>query len=191
VAAAGAGILASSGTAVAQGKGDSARLVDLDSGWGLLEFVVGGASSNPGAIPTGQLSTIGQLANPVAVREFSFDGMTAINGQRYDMARIDFEVPHGQTELWRFITGGNSPHPVHIHGASFQVVSRTGGRNRLFPWETGWKDVVLLADGETIEILIRLDDHAADGFQYPSTYVMHCHMLWHEDAGMMLNFQVI
>lgn len=36
----------------------------------------------------------------------------------------DFQVPFGQVGRWRFITNGNAPHPVHIHGASFQVVSR-------------------------------------------------------------------
>ena len=171
--------------------GDTVMLRELGQGWDILELNVTQVSSNPGSIPTGQLSVIEKLADPVVTREFSFDGMTSINGKKYEMARIDFQVPRGQTELWRFTTGGNAPHPVHIHGASYQVVSRTGGRNQTFPWEAGWKDVVLLDDGETVEILIRFDDHAADGFQYPSTYVMHCHKLSHEDAGMMLNFQVV
>ncbi|NIR60576.1 MAG: multicopper oxidase domain-containing protein, partial [Gammaproteobacteria bacterium] len=81
--------------------------------------------------------------------------MTRINGQVYDLNRIDLQVPLGQTERWRFITGGNAPHPVHVHGEYFQVQSRTGGRGALFPWEAGWKDTVLLEDGETVEVLIR------------------------------------
>ena len=65
------------------------------------------------------------------------------------------QLPFGQTERWCFITNGNAPHPVHVHGASFQVVSRTGGRGQVFPWETGWKDTVLLNDFETVDVLIR------------------------------------
>lgn len=169
--------------------GDKVMLQDVDTGWDLIEFVVTQTSNNPGTIPTGTLSTVTPLTNPVVTREFSFDGMTRINGQVYELDRIDFQVPRNQTELWRFTTGGNAPHPVHVHGASYQVVSRTGGRNTLYPWEGGWKDTVLLNDGETVEILIRFDDNA--GFAYPAVYVMHCHKLSHEDAGMMLNFEVV
>jgi FtsP/CotA-like multicopper oxidase with cupredoxin domain len=88
------------------------------------------------------------------------------------------------TERWRFTTGGNAPHPVHVHGASFQVVSRTGGRGRLYPWELGWKDTVLLHDRETVDILVRFDN-------YRGKYVMHCHQLEHESMGMMANFDVV
>ena len=77
---------------------------------------------------------------------------------------------------------------MHVHGASFQVLSRTGGRGRLFPWESGWKDTVLLNDKETVDVLIRFDGaHGADAGQY----VMHCHQLEHEGMGMMTNFVVI
>ena len=87
--------------------------------------------------------------------------------------------------MWKFIaTGGNGPHPVHVHGASFQVVSRTGGRGQVFPWERGWKDTVFLNDGETITVLIRFD-------AYRGIYLLHCHKLEHEDMGMMANFEVI
>jgi FtsP/CotA-like multicopper oxidase with cupredoxin domain len=71
-----------------------------------------------------------------------------------------------------------------VHGASFQVVSRKGGRGVLFPWEQGWKDTVLLLDGETVEVLIRFD-------QFKGLYLLHCHKLEHEDMGMMSNFQVV
>jgi len=54
----------------------------------------------------------------------------------------------------------------------------------LFPWEAGWKDTVLLADGETVDILIRFN-------AYRGQYLIHCHKLEHEDMGMMSNFEVI
>jgi FtsP/CotA-like multicopper oxidase with cupredoxin domain len=158
-------------------------LQDLNAGWNLLEFRVTAVVDDDHTIPT-TLSTITLLSDPQTTRSFSFDGMTRINGQEYDLNRIDFQVPFGQTERWRFTTNGNAPHPVHIHGASFQVQSRTGGRGVLFPWEQGWKDTVLLNDRETVEILIRFDG-------YRGRYLMHCHKLEHEDQGMMTNFEVI
>jgi FtsP/CotA-like multicopper oxidase with cupredoxin domain len=163
--------------------GTTVLLRDARAGWDLLEFRVARQVSVPITIPT-NLSTIIPLTNPVRTRTFSFDGMSKINGMEYDLNRIDFQVPFGQVERWRFLTSGNAPHPVHVHGASFQVVSRTGGRNRLFPWESGWKDTVLLEDRETVEILIRFDG-------YRGEYLMHCHKLEHEDMGMMSNFEVI
>ncbi|HET8659383.1 MAG TPA: multicopper oxidase domain-containing protein [Micromonosporaceae bacterium] len=163
--------------------GTRVMLRDARAGWDLLELRVTRQVSDPTPVPTA-LSTITPLAGPVRTRTFSFDGMSKINGLEYDVNRIDFSVPFGEVELWRFLTSGNAPHPVHVHGASFQVVSRTGGRGRLFPWETGWKDTVLLEDRETVEVLIRFD-------AYRGEYLMHCHKLEHEDMGMMSNFVVV
>jgi FtsP/CotA-like multicopper oxidase with cupredoxin domain len=162
--------------------GKTVSLIDRSSGWNLLEFRVDN-STPQGSMPTGTLSTIERLSNPVGTRTFSFDGMTRINGQLFELDRIDFQVNVGDVEQWTFTTNGNAPHPVHIHGASFQVVSRSGGRGRLYSWEQGWKDTVLLNDGETVTVLIRFD--------LAGRYLMHCHKLEHEDAGMMLNFQVV
>ncbi len=164
-------------------SGTNVMLRDVNAGWDLLEFHVGSLIVG-GTIPTGTLSMITPLSNPVLTRDFSFDGMSRINGQEYDLYRIDFHVPFGQVERWRFTTGGNAPHPVHVHGASFQVQSRTGGRGQLYPWEAGWKDTVLLEDGETVEVLIRFDG-------YKDLYLLHCHKLEHEDMGMMANFEVV
>jgi FtsP/CotA-like multicopper oxidase with cupredoxin domain len=170
--------------------GTKVMLHDLNAGWDLLEFVVGTAVSGgiAGQSPSA-LNPIVALTNPVNTRVFSFDGMRRINGLEFDPNRIDFEVPAHTTEHWRFTTNGNAPHPVHVHGASFQVVARTGGRDRLYPWEAGWKDTVLLKDRETVDVLIRFDS----GFTGPTNgrYVLHCHKLEHEDMGMMATFVVI
>ncbi len=163
--------------------GTKVMLQCLDAGWNLLEFNVAQQVTDTSSIPT-TLSTITPLSNPVTTRVFSFDGMSKINGLRYDINRIDFQVPIHQTERWRFTTNGNAPHPVHVHGASFQVQSRSGGRGTVFPWERGWKDTVLLQDFETVEVFIRFDG-------YTGLYLIHCHKLEHEDMGMMSNFEVV
>ena len=162
--------------------GKSIMLRDLRAGWDLLEFRVYGTGSGNSTTNT-TVSAIEHLANPVTTRDFSFDGMTKINGREYAMDRVDFRVPFGQVERWTFHTNGNAPHPVHVHGASFQVVKRTGGRGTVFPWETAWKDTVVLEDRETVEVLIRFN-------AYRGLYLMHCHKLEHEDMGMMSNFEV-
>jgi blue copper oxidase len=167
----------------AMSVGQRVLLRDLSAGWDLLEFRVTRQVTDTTTVPA-SLSTIVALANPVRTRTFSFDGMSKINGLVYDVNRIDFQVPFGDVERWRFITNGNAPHPVHVHGASFQVVSRTGGRAQIFPWERGWKDTVLLNDFETVDVLIRFT-------AYRGEYVIHCHKLEHEDSGMMSNFEVI
>jgi FtsP/CotA-like multicopper oxidase with cupredoxin domain len=60
------------------------------------------------------------------------------------------------------------------------------GRARLFPWEGGWKDTVLLNDGETVAVKIRFEP-----WQRGQRYLIHCHKLEHEDAGMMAAFTVV
>jgi blue copper oxidase len=168
----------------ALGAGQSVMLRCLSAKWDLVQFVGTGATGVAYTPPT-TLSIIPPLSGPtLPTRTFTFDGMSRINGLQYDMDRVDFTVPFGVIERWRFKTGGNAPHPVHVHGASFQVVSRTGGRGRLFPWEGGWKDTVLLNDKETVDVMIRFDRHRG-------LYVMHCHQLEHEGMGMMANFEVV
>ncbi len=170
--------------------GTNIMLKDLRTGWDLLEFRVTSTVNNSGTIPA-TLPAITPLSNPATTRDFKFEGMSKINGQVYDINRIDFQVPFNVTERWRFTTKGAAPHPVHIHGASFQIQSRTGGRGQVFPWERGWKDTVLLDDGETIEILIRFDHFRSVGGDYKGLYLIHCHRLEHEDNGMMSNFEVV
>lgn len=163
--------------------GTKIMLRDLRSGWDLLEFRVITATGGIKTLPSTS-SSIVSLPSPVRSRTFSFDAMSKINGLEYNMDRIDWTVPFNETEEWIFKTNGNAPHPVHVHGASFQVIERTGGRNQVYPWEGGWKDTVLLEDGETVKVKIRFD-------AFRGIYLLHCHKLEHEDMGMMANFDVV
>jgi FtsP/CotA-like multicopper oxidase with cupredoxin domain len=87
----------------------------------------------------------------------------------------------GETELWR-ITAEMMAHPFHVHGTSFQVVSRNG--SAVDAAVEGWKDVVLVSG--TAEILVRFDQLA----DASAPFMYHCHILEHEDAGMMGQFTV-
>ena len=106
-----------------------------------------------------------------------------INGKMYEMDRIDEHVPFGETEIWTLVNDDRYAHPVHIHGTHFRVVSRTGGRPGVMPWEQGVKDTVLMLPGETVKIAVAFT--AQRGL-----FLLHCHNLEHEDAGMMTNFMV-
>ena len=106
-----------------------------------------------------------------------------INGRRFEIDRIDERVPFGETEIWTFINESGLPHPVHLHATHFRVVSRSGGRGQIFPWETGRKDTVLLHPFETVRVALRFTAHRG-------LFLLHCHNLEHEDMGMMANFLV-
>ena len=120
-----------------------------------------------------------------------------INGLTFRMDEIAFKVKRGAVEIWSISNPkAGMPHPMHIHGFSFQVLERLNsppqwsatarfGKGRMVG-DLGWKDTVLVWPGETVRIAI---DFAHD-FPGDQTYVFHCHNLEHEDAGMMINFRV-
>ncbi len=154
----------------------------------LLEFVVAREVRESARIPE-RLSTIAPV-NTAAIsttREFRFRSAMmqhTINGDMFDMERIDVTVPFGATEKWTFINDGPFPHPVHMHAVQFRVVERVGVRNQLFPWEQGWKDTVLVYPGERVSVVATFDAQRG-------RFLMHCHNLEHEDHGMMMNFAVV
>ena len=120
-----------------------------------------------------------------------------INGLTFRMDEIAFEVKRGAVEIWSINNPTvGMPHPMHLHGFSFQVLERLNsppqwsatarfGKGRVVS-DLGWKDTVLVWPGETVRIAI---DFTHD-FPGSQTYIFHCHNLEHEDAGMMINFRV-
>ena len=108
-------------------------------------------------------------------------GGMSINGQSFETNRIDFKIKKGSVERWHLETSMLA-HPFHIHGLQFQIISENGGTPRIE--NRGWKDTILIAN--EAEILVRFNRLANE--QAP--YMAHCHILEHEDAGMMLQFTV-
>jgi FtsP/CotA-like multicopper oxidase with cupredoxin domain len=109
-------------------------------------------------------------------------GAFRINGLSFEPGRVDVQVPRGELELWEVVNSSVHPHPFHVHAVQFQVASRTSGP--VGPHETGWKDTVLVWPGERMELLMRFEGEAG-------LFLLHCHNLEHEDAGMMLNMEVV
>ena len=126
------------------------------------------------------------FGEPVRRRNFQLDMMggghgMSINGEAMDMMVVNEQVKLGETEIWE-VTADEMMHPFHVHGTSFQVLSN-GGR-AVDPAATGLKDVVLV-DGRA-EILVKFTRKA----DATAPYMYHCHILEHEDLGMMGQFTV-
>lgn len=92
----------------------------------------------------------------------------AINGRTFDMARIDAESRVGEVQRWVIENASPMDHPFHLHGTQFQVLSAP---------VLAWKDTVNVRPGQSVTIAFRHD--------HPGRWMYHCHILAHEDAGMM------
>ena len=153
----------------------------------LLEIRVRRNVEDDFAMPGALVMDSGPIAaDAVRERTFHFQSRMmehTINGLRYELYRDDVHIPFGETEIWNLVNDSNLPHPVHLHATHFRVLSRTGGRGMVMPWEEGLKDTVLLHAFETVRIAVRFTGD-------PGLYLFHCHNLEHEDMGMMLNIVV-
>jgi spore coat protein A, manganese oxidase len=103
-----------------------------------------------------------------------------INGKEFDPNRTDIYPRLNSTEIWEVFA--DIPHPFHMHLAHFQVLSRNNQKPD--PSDVGWKDTVRVGPREMVRAIARFTP-------YRGKYIYHCHMLEHEDMGMMDNFEVI
>lgn len=105
----------------------------------------------------------------------------SINDASFDMETVNFNVVKGAVERWT-VSAPMMMHPFHIHGVTFQVLSENGRAPQ--PQNTGWKDTILVHG--SADLLIRFDQPAAA----KTPFMYHCHILEHEDGGMMGQFTV-
>jgi len=120
-----------------------------------------------------------------SVTQGSWAGPFLLNDSSFRMERIDFEIPVNRTEIWNIHNQTPVAHPFHMHGFSFYVLDRYGAP--IEPDEAGRKDVVLVNPNEQIRIITRFSDFA----DASAPYMFHCHLLSHEDDGMMGQFVVV
>jgi FtsP/CotA-like multicopper oxidase with cupredoxin domain len=116
-----------------------------------------------------------------------------IDGRVFDMEDVAAAetVAPGSTHIWELVNeinpmGMAMAHPIHVHGTQFRVLSRTGGTvNALREGinDAGWTDTVLVLPGESVRVQVTFSKH-------PGLYLYHCHILEHEDMGMMRNFRI-
>lgn len=108
-----------------------------------------------------------------------------INGKTMDMHRVDERVRLNDIEIWDVRNRGGQPHPFHVHLVQFQVLDRNGRPPE--GSELGWKDTVLLHPGDRVRLIMQFERYADPKFPY----MYHCHIMEHEDAGMMGQFLVV
>jgi FtsP/CotA-like multicopper oxidase with cupredoxin domain len=97
-----------------------------------------------------------------------------INSKVMDMERVDVSAELGATEIWEVENLVGMDHPFHLHGFRFQVLDRNGVPE---PYPS-WKDTVNVPKRERVRFIVRYSD-------FPGLWMFHCHILDHEDQGMM------
>ena len=130
------------------------------------------------------LTTLEPLPEATVTRTFDLQGRQ-INGRRMDMDRVDATVEKGATELWEVRNLDLFPHNFHVHDVQFRVLDIDGEAPP--PALAGAKDTVYLEPRRTYRLVMRFEDHAD-----PTTpYMFHCHLLLHEDEGLMGQLVVV
>ena len=126
----------------------------------------------------------GDMSNMKHGGLFDFHNANRINGLPFDMNKPMFAATKGQHERWVISGQGDMMlHPFHIHGTQFRILSENGKAPAAH--RAGWKDTVRV-EGGVSEVLVKFDHDAPK----EHAYMAHCHLLEHEDTGMMLGFTV-
>lgn len=138
----------------------------------------------PEVLSTTNDATASRESDAVRTRLFTLNGRE-INGRGMDMGRIDFATNVGDTELWTVVNESGSSHSFHVHDVQFRVLSVDGAPPP--PELGGLKDTIYLRPHAVYRLLLRFDDYA----DAAAPYMVHCHLLRHEDQGMMAQFVVV
>jgi FtsP/CotA-like multicopper oxidase with cupredoxin domain len=149
----------------------------------LLEFRVDHHRRETSRLPTA-LRPLPDLPEPTVTRTWDFgrDGdLWTINGLAFDPARTDARPRLGVTERWVFTNSSSVDHMVHVHEVDQQLLSRDGRAPAAYE---RIKETWFLEPGERVEVKLRFGDHTG-------RYIIHCHVLEHEDTGMMSQFEVV
>ena len=165
-------------------------------------FVVDGtepvASSEPSALGGPAGPDPAEAADPSAVTSFVLStrmGTHLINDRQWDGRNVTAgeTVRAGTVVVWEFENRSPMAHPMHVHGSAFRIVQRTwADRAAEGSWsviadavlDDGLHDTVLVWPGQRVRIAVRVAEHRGH-FPY------HCHILEHEDGGMMRSFLVV
>ena len=151
----------------------------------VLQLRASEALASVGTVPDSLVPMERMTASSASTeRDFQLDGVQ-INGRGMDVNRIDEVVTVGSTEIWNVRNGMSMPHSFHVHDVQFQILS-VGG-NPPPPELAGWKDTVYLRPDTEYRLIMQFTDYTDPKLPY----MYHCHLLWHEDQGMMGQFVVV
>ena len=100
-------------------------------------------------------------------------------------AAINFQIKAGEAEVWQVTNTSGMAHPLHVHNRHFQILDIDGQPP---PRElAGWKDTTIIRPGRVVRLLLRFE--GTPDLEMP--YLFHCHILEHEDMGMMGQFFLV
>ncbi len=119
---------------------------------------------------------------PMTIGGGSLNPKWLIKGKTFNPARSDAHPALGTTEVWAITNKTSVGHVIHMHSTDWYMLQRNGRRPK--PWEDCLKESFFVNPGDTIHIAARFSD-------YTGKYVIHCHMLEHEDHGLMGQFEVV
>ncbi|WP_292276762.1 multicopper oxidase family protein [Marinobacter sp.] len=165
----------------------------------LLTLVVNGSPGKAAPALPDQLSSdlafLPRPDNSTKIRPFRLSMKMmqgfGINDRQFEGATVadDEVVSLGATEIWEFFNDTMMPHPMHVHGLQFMVISRRNASARFAQQfqagivDTGLHDTVLVLPGERVRISLTFKD-------FKGLYLYHCHNMEHEDNGMMRYYEV-
>jgi FtsP/CotA-like multicopper oxidase with cupredoxin domain len=167
------------------GRGPTGNI--LSPGDPLLQFrVIPAVGKDTSLIPSFMRAQPAvNLNEVVANRTFRIErsnGGWAINGNFFDVNRIDAHVKRNTAEIWTLQNNSGSwSHPVHIHFEEFRILNRNGAAPPAN--ELGRKDVIKLGPNESVSFFMRFRD-------WTGRYPMHCHNTVHEDHSMMIRWEL-
>jgi FtsP/CotA-like multicopper oxidase with cupredoxin domain len=153
----------------------------------VMQFRVGARRPDPASVP----ATLRELpewvdeipASPQKTWTVGIEGFRwVINGRGYDPSYVEHSPVIDTTERWRLVNETSVAHLVHLHHADFYMLERNGRRPPR--WERALKETFFLDPQDVVEVGGHFSDHLGK-------FVVHCHMLDHEDHGLMSQFEVI
>ena len=157
----------------------------------LMQFRVAKKVANGPAVPP-NLMPLPALAMPTAPTMTWAFGLAAdvnrrgpvwtINGKPYDHLRNDATIALGSVQRWLLVNTSPLTHFIHLHEEAWRTVSRNGQPPPA--WEAGYQDTWRLDPGDVVEVAATFTD-------FTGPFLIHCHMLDHEDHGMMATFTVV
>ena len=166
--------------------GVQGRFAGADDSFDLLQLRAGATLTPSPPVPDRLVDhqPLGD-AEVVTTRRLELNGSSRINGLRMDLGRIDQTVTVDTTEWWEVANRSGNPHNFHVHGVQFKVSEQDGAGPP--PALAGWKDTVFIPPGGTVRLLVQLPRYSDPAMPY----MFHCHLLQHEDNGMMGQFVVV
>ena len=165
----------------------------------LVHLVVGAATDNPVTVlpmtlATNVYWTTSDVSNTRTINITGGANLTefTFNNISYTPTLFNHTLKLNAVEQWNIVNNQVFGHSFHIHDIKFKIVSRSGGtqvssNGQAASYESGWKDTVYLPRNEKVSVIAKYDDFASN----TNPFMFHCHLLQHEDGGMMGQFLVV